>query len=102
MAVKDMVCNKDDIWEGEKFFTKVNGKPIIVLNVEGTIKAYQGWCPHQAQSLEDAPLDGCTLTCMAHVWEFDIRTGKGINPKTAKLREFRVEIDEDGNIYVEV
>ena len=102
MAVKTIVCHQDDVWEGEKLFTEVNGKPIIIINLEGTLKEYQGWCPHQMTTLEDAPIDGCKLTCMSHVWEFDLNTGKGINPKHAKLRNFPLEVDEEGNVHVQV
>lgn len=101
-AVKEMVCHRDDVWEGDKLYKEVNGKPILIVNVEGTLKAFQGWCPHQITSLEHSPIDGCTLTCTAHVWEFDLKTGKGINPKHAKLREFPLELDDKGNVYVQV
>lgn len=96
------VCHRDDIWEGDKVFVDINGVKILLTNINGTILAYQGWCPHQAQSLEDADLDGCRLTCTAHLWEFDLTDGKGINPKTSRLRQFPVQIDDDGNVYVHI
>lgn len=102
MRVGTVVCHRDDVWEGDKFVAEVNGKPIMIVNIDGEIKAYQGWCPHQAQSLENAAVDGCQLTCMAHVWEFDLKSGKGINPEHAKLKAFPVEEDDEGNIIVKV
>ncbi|MBB6444150.1 Rieske 2Fe-2S domain-containing protein [Bacillus benzoevorans] len=100
VLVKERVCHRDEIWEGEKFFGYVSGKPVVLVNVEEDIKAFQGWCPHQDISFEDAELEGCTLSCMAHVWTFDMRTGKGINPKKTQLQEFPVEIDREGMVFV--
>ena len=81
------------------FHTLSGGVDVVVLNVEGRIVAYQGRCPHQETTLDDALFDGETLVCSAHLWEFDAATGKGLNPANTQLCEFPVEI-RDGAIYV--
>jgi len=35
------------------------------------------------------------LTCAAHEWAFDARTGCGVNPAAACLRRFPVRLDGD-------
>ena len=96
----ELVCAADDLWEGEMVFaTLPGGGDVVVLNVAGEIVAYQGRCPHQETTLEDALFDGETLVCSAHLWEFDAATGKGLNPANTRLCEFAVEV-RDGDIYV--
>ncbi|HBI04552.1 MAG TPA: toluene monooxygenase [Paenibacillaceae bacterium] len=102
MKITQQVCHEDDVWEGEKYYTVIDGISLVLVRVNDEVKAFQGWCPHQDISFEDAELDGCTLTCLAHVWKYDISTGQGINPKTSKLIEFPIEINEDGNVIVTI
>lgn len=102
MQITQQTCHQEDIWEGEKYYTVINDIPLVLVRVEDKIKAFQGWCPHQDISFEDAELDGCTLTCLAHVWKFDINSGQGINPKSSKLIEFPIEINEDGYVFVTI
>lgn len=102
MEIKQLVCHQDDIWEGEKYYTEINKVPLVLVRIGEEIKTFQGWCPHQDISFQDAELDGCTLTCLAHVWTFDVTNGQGINPKNSKLMEFPIEITEDGHVYVSI
>jgi len=96
----ELVGAADDLWAGEMLFhTLSDGVDVVVLNVGGRVVAYQGRCPHQDTTLDDACFDGDTLVCTAHLWEFDAATGKGLNPANTRLREFPVEI-KDGGIYV--
>ncbi len=81
---------------------EVKGRPLLLVKIAGQIKAYQGWCPHQAHPLSEAEFDGHTLTCAAHLWQFDAKTGQGINPQHAKLREYAIQIDEDGSVTISV
>lgn len=80
----------------------IKGRPLLLVKMNGQIKAYQGWCPHQAHPLEEAEFDGQSLTCAAHLWQFNAATGQGINPQHAKLREYRLHIDEDGSVSISV
>jgi len=41
------------------------------------------------------------LTCQAHLWEYDARSGRGINPASARLTPVAVRVEE-GNILVDV
>ena len=41
------------------------------------------------------------LTYRAHVWQFDVTTGQGINPQDCELARYPVKIEHD-EIYVDV
>lgn len=90
----------EDVWEGEMSFRRfADGSAVLLVNVDGTVRAFHGLCPHQLTSLEDADLDDGVITCLAHLWEFDARTGAGINPTTTCLPEYPTEI-RDGELFV--
>lgn len=93
------VIAEDDLWEGELAGAQAGGKDIVLLNVGGEIRAYEDRCPHLSSRLSEGDLDGCTLTCWAHLWEFDALTGKGTNPGNSQLTVVGTRI-ADGCIEV--
>jgi toluene monooxygenase system ferredoxin subunit len=52
--------------------------------------------------LDEGDLDGETLTCARHLWEFNALTGSGINPAAAQLKGYGCEVRDDGTIYVDI
>ncbi len=93
------VCEANDLWVGEMLDFEVGGRPVIVVNVEGTFHAYDGRCPHQGVPLAKGSLEGGKLTCRAHQWEFDVCTGHSINPIGECLVRHPVKI-EDGKVLI--
>lgn len=92
----DKVCTLDDVWEGEMAPYTVNGHEIVLVCADGgEIKAFQGVCPHQDIALCEGKFDGKKLICRAHLWQFDARTGKGINPDDCALAVYPVRIEGD-------
>ena len=94
--------NLDDLWEGEMTAVTVDGEVVLLVNLDGTVLAYSNRCPHQASALDEGDLDGETLTCAKHLWEFNAATGCGINPDDAQLTRFGCQVGEDGTIYVDI
>ena len=90
----------DDIWEGEMLAVHRRGVDVLLCNVDGDVFAYEDRCPHLANPLSEGRLDGPVLTCAAHEWSFDVRTGSGVNPAAACLRRYPVRLDGE-QIFVE-
>ena len=79
----------------------VDGKEILVIHADGgKLFAVQGICPHQEIPLEEGTLKGKTLTCRAHLWQFDVMSGAGVNPEDCRLAVFPVEL-RDEDVYVD-
>jgi len=97
----ERVCSTDDVWEGELLWFPVGQRKVIVLNLDDGLRAYDARCPHQDQSLCDASLDGAVLTCPAHRWQFDVRTGAGINPTGCRLRAYALKCEGE-DVFVDV
>jgi toluene monooxygenase system ferredoxin subunit len=91
----------EDLWSGEMAGLSIDGTPVLLLNVDGVIRAYADWCPHQRSRLSAGSLKEHVLTCASHHWQFDVTTGHGINPKDACLSPIAVRVAE-GEILVDV
>lgn len=97
------VASLDDLWEGEMLEVEVEEEAILLVHCQGGgIKAYQGICPHQARALADGTFEGNMLTCGAHLWQFDVRNGKGINPANCQLYSYEVKVEQDGCISIAI
>lgn len=95
------VCSTEDVWEGELQEFTVDSKDVIVIHTEGAgFRAYDARCPHQDQSLADATLEDNVLTCPAHLWQFDVTTGCGVNPADCKLKAYACKVEGD-QVYVD-
>lgn len=96
------VATLDDLWEGEMLEIEVEGERVLLVHLPGgEVRAYQGVCPHQERRLVDGELDGDILVCDGHGWEFDLRSGEGVNPKGCRLYTYEVR-REGGSVLVGV
>ena len=91
----------DDLWEGEVRGVNLGGVDVVLCNVDGELFAYEDRCPHLANPLSHGVLNHNTLRCAAHEWEFDARTGQGVNPQAARLKPFPVRVDDD-RIFIQM
>ena len=90
----------DELWEGDMTGVTVGSRDVLLINVDGELRAYEDRCPHQEWPLRDGELDGRELTCTNHLWVFDAVTGQGINPLNCRLTSFPVQVDQQGMICV--
>ena len=96
------VCSLDDLWQGEMAVFEVASTKILMVHTEsGVLRAVQYICPHQSFPLSDGELEGDTLVCLKHMWEFDVVTGCGINPTGAGVALYPVKVEDD-QVYVSV
>jgi len=72
-----------------------------VCNVDGTLHCVGGTCPHAGGPLGQGTLDGNTLVCPWHGWEFDCRSGLSASDEDLKVETYPILV-EDGNIFIEV
>ena len=76
-----------------------DGRMVAIANVEGTLHAIDGLCPHQGGPLGTGMLCGTILTCPWHGWQFDVVSGR--HRISATVRQTVHEVRErDGMIEV--
>jgi toluene monooxygenase system ferredoxin subunit len=91
----------EDLWSGEMIGLELDGKDILLVNVDDHIYAYSNLCPHQKSRLSEGTLEKNMIRCARHHWEFDAFTGDGINPQNTCLKSFSVRLD-GGDILIEL
>jgi len=91
----------DELWAGELVGAVVDGVPVLLVRIDDTVHAYEDRCAHLGVRLSEGELAGTVLTCRAHHWQYDIVTGRGVNPRDTCLSRFPVEI-HGGSIFVDV
>jgi toluene monooxygenase system ferredoxin subunit len=91
----------DALWSGELRGCVVDGRKVLVARRGAEVLAYEDRCAHLGVPLSQGRLEGDVLTCSAHEWTYDLRTGRGLNPASACLKRFPVKV-EDGQVWVDV
>ncbi|WP_439893817.1 Rieske (2Fe-2S) protein (plasmid) [Ralstonia sp. 25C] len=79
----------------------IDGRGMVLFNIEGTVYAIDNSCPHQGASLAGGKLDGTRLQCPAHGLRFDLATGCAHGGAGLCLSTYGVEVI-DGRIAVHV
>jgi nitrite reductase/ring-hydroxylating ferredoxin subunit/alkylhydroperoxidase/carboxymuconolactone decarboxylase family protein YurZ len=52
-----------------------DGRELFVHRRGRSFAVYDSRCPHQTTNIPQLALQGCTLTCPKHGWQFDVTTG---------------------------
>jgi len=95
------VCRVDEVAaNGMKQFT-VEDTDIVVVHAGEEMFAFQALCPHEAVSLAEGIHDGCVLTCLEHMWQFDLRTGAPMGDAEAGLTGYPLR-REGEEVYVDL
>lgn len=93
------VCSAADVpASGMKEFA-VDGVHVLIVNTGAGFTACQAMCPHEAVPLEAGVHDGSILTCLEHMWQFDLRTGAPLGDAEVGLKGYRLK-EERGDLYV--
>jgi toluene monooxygenase system ferredoxin subunit len=99
----EKICTLDDVWEGEMAtYQTADGTGVLLVVLRGgDVRAYQAMCPHQEVELVEGTLEKNILTCRAHLWQFDVCTGQGVNPADSALAQYPTKVEGE-NIYVDI
>ena len=83
----------DELPPGGSLEVEHGGRVYALFNIGGVISAVDGICPHQGGPLADGAVEGTSVTCPWHGWQFDCRTGKTPLGARIKLDVFEVKVD---------
>jgi 3-phenylpropionate/trans-cinnamate dioxygenase ferredoxin subunit len=81
----------------------LQGKEVLLANVDGVISAVDSICPHLGGDLSLGTLEGPVLTCPRHKAKFDVTTGRSIappqvspySPKILDLTAYPVKVENE-------
>lgn len=92
-----------DISPGSFHKVSVDGKEILVVNLDGNFYAIDDTCTHSGASLSEGKLDGDHIICGWHGAEFNCKTGKleKFPAKINDLQTYKVSVESD-SVFIEV
>ena len=70
-----------------------DGRAVFVARGEAGVQVYDSRCPHQSTDIPQLALDGGTLTCPKHGWEFELATGKCVKKGDAPLKRYEARLE---------
>ena len=68
--------------------------PVAVFLANGRVHAIANACPHEGNPLVEGELAGGVLTCVFHLWRFDLETGACLHGD-APLVRYDAELEGD-------
>lgn len=100
---KIIVGKVSEIEQGKMRKVSIDGRDILVANINGSFYACDDTCTHAGASLSEGALEGQTITCGWHGAKFDCMSGKleKFPAKIRDLRSYRTVVESD-SVFVEV
>ena len=100
---KIIVGKTSDISPGKMIKVSIDGRDILVANIDGEYCATDDSCTHSGSSLSEGKLEGDIITCGWHAAQFDCKTGKLVKfpAKIRDLTSYNVVVESD-NVFVEM
>lgn len=91
-----------DFPAGKIHGVEVEGRPLVVINLDGTLHVLDGICTHAYAELRTGFLLGDSFRCPLHLSQFDVRTGKALGPPAEEpLQTYPVEVEGD-QVFIEL
>ena len=112
---RHVVAKADEIPVGARKRVEIDGRGIVIFNLNGELFALSDKCPHKGASLCGGKLTGLVkssqpgeyryarrgeiIRCPWHNWEFDIRTGRSYcDPRRMRLMQFDVKVEPGATV----
>ncbi|EHP40619.1 Rieske (2Fe-2S) domain-containing protein [Cupriavidus basilensis OR16] len=99
MTKQVQVAPAGELPPGQRKLVFVDGRSIVLFNIDGALHAIDNSCPHNGASLANGRLEGSILQCPAHGLRFDL--AKSCEPGSASLclRRFQLR-EEEGSLML--
>lgn len=94
-------AKKSEIPVGKMKMVKLEGKEVLIANVNSAYFAIGNICTHQGGDLSKGTLEGNTVTCPKHKSKFDVTTGKVVSAPKMFLMHPTIKDEPTYTIKVE-
>ena len=97
-----IVAKTNEIKPNQIKQVSIDGKDIVIINIDGNYFAINDTCTHAGGSLSEGKVEGSIITCDWHGAQFDCKSGKLVKfpAKINDLESYNVVIESD-TIFVE-
>jgi nitrite reductase/ring-hydroxylating ferredoxin subunit len=90
-----------DFAGSDRLAVTVNHTSVVIFKLDGAFVATPALCPHAGGPLCDATVEGESLSCAWHGYNFSLRTGECDDDPDLNLERFEVRVDGD-EVWVKV
>jgi toluene monooxygenase system ferredoxin subunit len=89
-------CATGDLTENAMLTCSVGDRDVLIVRGRDRFFAFPPLCPHEQAELEFGSCDGELLTCMQHLWQWELATGAPVGLAEIGIEPYptRVEGDE--------
>jgi nitrite reductase (NADH) small subunit len=89
------VATVSQIAPGTGMVANVNDKEVAVFNVDGSFYAIENICKHRGGPLGEGELEGETVTCPWHAWQYNVKNGNCLTKEGIKMDTYEVHVEGD-------
>jgi nitrite reductase/ring-hydroxylating ferredoxin subunit/alkylhydroperoxidase/carboxymuconolactone decarboxylase family protein YurZ len=86
------VMATEGVKDGAVTRTECLGRGLFVYREGESYSVYDSHCPHQSTDIPELAIEGSTLTCPKHQWEFDAHTGDCIKKGHTGLKRIDARV----------
>ena len=96
------VASADELASGEMLTVEVEGRELVLVNLDGQFFALDNQCPHMGGPLGRGRVEQGTIVCPWHAWQWDPKSGRAVSPPVDwRALTYPVRV-EDGDVLVRV
>ena len=98
-----IACKSSELESGQMKKVAIDGRDILVVNVNGNYFACDDTCTHAGASLCEGTIENSTVTCGWHGAQFNCETGtmEKFPAKINDLKSYTVSIESE-DVFVEI
>ncbi len=96
------IAETKDVPAGSRVRVDVEGRTLVLFNIDGKYYAIDDACTHSDASLAEGELEGNVITCPWHAAQFDVTTGEALTPPApSNVASYRVRVGS-GDISIDL
>jgi nitrite reductase/ring-hydroxylating ferredoxin subunit len=101
MGRRIRVASLQEIEPGKGKLIRAEGRSIALFSLAGSIRAIDAVCPHRGGPLEEGDVEGETVVCPWHAYDFSLHTGESQVAPDLRAETFPVAVEGD-DVFVEL
>ena len=87
---------------GARVVQSKQGEIAVFRTADDAVFAISDSCPHKNGPLSQGIVSGHTVTCPLHNWRINLETGEAIAPDEGCTGRFTVQVEADGQLFLEM
>jgi nitrite reductase (NADH) small subunit len=101
MAGRIKVAEVGELLPGQGKLVQVDGEEVALFNVNGAYHAMGAVCPHEGGPLHEGEVEGETIICPWHGYDFHVKTGACSPDPELRVRTYVVKT-EGNDVCIEI